>query len=139
MILGLIAIFIGCACLAIWKIAPALIDTTVPSDPAAQTETVYTVEGTKPSEAEEEQIDENNSLIARLREIGPGIWDAYYDRELDGGAELTAVLDGDRDTLLGMGYSEKSVDQVLNIVNGDFEALSSLLNLVEGQTEEATE
>ena len=124
--------------LAVMKIAPSMMESSVPVEPVAQEEVVYTVQGTNPSEEEpaEDFEEGTDSLITRLREIGSGIWDAYHNRELDGGAELTAILDGDKDTLIALGYSERSVDQVLNMVNGDFEALSSLLNLIEGQETE---
>lgn len=137
-LLGLVAVFIGCAALAMWKIAPAITE----NQPAAVVtdEAIYTVEGVNPSEEEPEESPDfeegSDSLITYLRDIGDEIWNAYYDRSLAGGEELTAILDGDRDTLLNLGYSEKSVDQVLNMVNGDFEALSSLLNLIDGQAVE---
>lgn len=137
MILGLIAVFCACAMFAVMKIAPALIETNVSDSAVVQEEKVYTVQGTKSSDESSQDLEEGtDSLITRLREIGSDIWDAYHDRELEGGAELTAILDGDRDALISMGYTVKSVDQVLNMVNGDFEALSSLLNLIEGQAAE---
>ncbi len=136
MILALLAIFIGCAMLAIWKIAPAYQENINPT-PVVTDEAIYTVEGVNPSDEVEVEVEEfeegENSLVTYLRDVGDQIWNAYYDRSLPGGEELTAILDEDRDTLLNLGYSENSVDQVLNMVNGDFEALSSLLNLIGGQ------
>lgn len=142
LVLALLGIFMACALLAVWKIAPAYMDMGG-TEPVVAEEEIYTVEGTNPSEEAEQPAEEfeegENSLVTYLREVGDEIWNAYYDRTLPGGEELTAILDGDRDTLLNLGYSEKSVDQVLNMVNGDFEALSSLLNLIDGQEAEATE
>ena len=130
----------ACALLTVWKIAPAYMDMGG-TEPVVVEEEIYAVEGTKPSEtAESQEFEEGeNSLVSYLREVGDEIWNAYYDRSLPGGEELTAILDGNKDALLNLGYSEKSVDQVLNMVNGDFEALSSLLNLIDGQEAEATE
>ncbi len=140
LVLMLVCIFVACAFLAIWKIAPAWVDMGG-SEPVVVEEEIYTVEGTKPAETEEapEFEEGENSLVSYLREVGDEIWNAYYDRSLPGGEELTAILDENKDALLGLGYSEESVDQVLNMVNGDFEALSSLLNLIDGQEAEATE
>lgn len=137
-ILALIAVFAACAFLAFWKIAPAYLENSEPVSVVTE-DPIYTVEGTNPSNEEEapEFEEGENSLITYLRDVGDQIWNAYYDRSLPGGDELTAILDEDRDALLNLGYSENSVDQVLNMVNGDFEALSSLLNLIEGQATEA--
>ncbi|MDY4977170.1 MAG: zinc ribbon domain-containing protein [Clostridia bacterium] len=138
MILGLMGIFVLCAVLAISKIAPAILDNNpnlAASTSVDNQEPIYTVEGTKPTVNEQAQdlVEGSDSLITYLEGIGDNIWNAYYDRSLQGGQELTAILEGDRETLLSLGYSEQSVDQVLHIVNGDYEALSSLLNLIAGQ------
>ncbi len=139
-ILALIAIFAACSFLAFWKIAPAYLENSEPV-PVVTEDAIYTVEGVNPSdEVEAPEFEEGeNSLITYLRDVGDQIWNAYYDRSLPGGEELTAILDEDRDALLNLGYSENSVDQVLNMVNGDFEALSSLLNLIDGQAAEEIE
>lgn len=133
-ILALIGVFVACSFLAIYKIAPAYFENSKPVSVVTE-DPIYTVEGTNPSTVQEEpEFEEgDNSLITYLREVGDQIWNAYYDRSLAGGEELTAILDQDKDALLNLGYSETSVDQVLNMVNGDFEALSSLLNLIDGQ------
>lgn len=139
MILALLGVFCICALLAVYKIAPAVMERNPDLSASSMNhqEPVYTVEGTNPSEAANAEFEEgSDSLITHLREIGDTIWNAYYDRSLQGGQELTAILDGDKDALLNLGYSEKSIDQVLNLVNGDYEALSSLLNLIGGQASE---
>ncbi len=139
-ILALIAVFSACAFLAFWKIAPAYLENSQPVSVVTE-DPIYSVEGTNPSNEVEapEFVEGENSLITYLRDVGDQIWNAYYDRSLPGGEELTAILDEDRDALLNLGYSENSVDQVLNMVNGDFEALSSLLNLIEGQATEVSD
>ncbi len=134
-ILGLLGVFCLCAVLAVQKIAPALIERN-PSLATnnTQQDPIYTVEGTKPiEEGTDDFVEGTDSLITYLRDVGDNIWNAYYDRSLPGGQELTAILEEDKDTLLNLGYSEQSIDQVLNIVDGDFEALSSLLNLISTQ------
>ena len=133
--MGLLGVFCLCAVLAVQKIAPALIERN-PSLATnnTQQDPIYTVEGTKPiEEGTDDFVEGTDSLITYLRDVGDNIWNAYYDRSLPGGQELTAILEEDKDTLLNLGYSEQSIDQVLNIVDGDFEALSSLLNLISTQ------
>ena len=133
LVLALLAVFMICAVLAFYKIAPAVLENSPElAKTSINQDAVYSVGGTQPAANDQAQnFDEGDgSLFVFLEGLGNELWSAYYDREQMGGAELSAILDNNTDALLELGYSEKSVDQVLNIVNGDDEALASLLNVL---------